>query len=183
VNTNLVERIRALVAPLLADLGLQLYDLEHAGGVLRLTVERPGGVDLEAIALATRVVSRELDHADPIPGRYTLEVTSPGLERHLRTPAHFQAAVGSVVAVRTQPGVDGERRVNGTLAEADDEGITVTERDSGEARRLRYAEVERARTVFEWGSAAPTRGGPGNKRRTPSMGSPQQRAQRKAEAS
>jgi ribosome maturation factor RimP len=183
LNTNLVERIRALVAPLLADLGLELYDLEHAGGVLRLTVERPGGVDLEAIALATRVVSRELDHADPIPGRYTLEVTSPGLERHLRTPSHFQRAVGSVVAVRTQPGVEGERRVNGTLAAADDEGITVTERDSGEARRLRYAEVERARTVFEWGSAAPTRGAAGNKRRTPSMGSPQPRVQRKAEAS
>src|SRR3954447_1204952 len=183
MSSNLVERVRVLVAPLLADLGLELYDLEYAGGVLKLTVERPGGIDLEAIALATRVVSRELDHADPIPGRYTLEVTSPGLERHLRTPAHFQAVLGSVVAVRTQPGADGERRVTGTLGEADDEGITVTDRDSGESRRLRYAEVERARTVFEWGSAAPTRGAAGNKRRTPSMGSPPQRAQRKAEAS
>src|SRR5262249_32091406 len=109
--TTTTDRIRELVLPLLSDLGLSLYDLEHAGGVVRITIARPGGVDLETIALATRIVSRELDHADPVPGHYTLEVTSPGLERALRTPDHFRAAVGSVVAVRTQPGVEGDRRV------------------------------------------------------------------------
>jgi len=97
-----VDRLSGLVAPVLADLGLDLYDLEFAGGQLRVVIDRPGGIDLEAIAEATRLISRELDAADPIPGRYQLEVTSPGLERNLRTPAHFQGAVGTTVKVRVR---------------------------------------------------------------------------------
>jgi ribosome maturation factor RimP len=147
---TVVERVRAVVSPLLADLGLEVYDVEHAGGTLRITVDREGGVDLDTIALATRIVSRELDHTDPMPGRYTLEVTSPGLERNLRTPAHFERAVGTVVNVRTHPDVEGERRVRGELVAADDDGVTVRQ-DDGVERRLRYDEIERARTVFEWG--------------------------------
>jgi ribosome maturation factor RimP len=147
---TVVERVRAAVSPLLADLGLEVYDVEHAGGTLRITVDREGGVDLDTIALATRIVSRELDHTDPMPGRYTLEVTSPGLERNLRTPAHFERAVGTVVNVRTHPDVEGERRVRGELVVADDDGVTVRQ-DDGVERRLRYDEIERARTVFEWG--------------------------------
>jgi ribosome maturation factor RimP len=147
---TVVERVRAVVSPLLDDLGLEVYDVEHAGGTLRITVDREGGVDLDTIALATRIVSRELDHTDPIPGRYTLEVTSPGLERNLRTPAHFERAVGTVVNVRTHPDVEGERRVRGELVAADDDGVTVRQ-DDGVERRLRYDEIERARTVFEWG--------------------------------
>jgi len=149
---TVAERVRTIVSPLLADLGLEVYDVEHTGGTLRVTVDREGGVDLDTIALATRIVSRELDHADPIPGRYTLEVTSPGLERTLRTPAHFERAVGSVVNVRTLPEVEEPRRVRGELTGADDDGITVKQDDGG-ARRLRYDEIERARTVFEWGPA------------------------------
>jgi ribosome maturation factor RimP len=147
---SVVERVRAVVSPLLADLGLEVYDVEHAGGTLRVTVDREGGVDLDTIALATRVVSRQLDHSDPIPGRYTLEVTSPGLERTLRTPAHFERAVGTVVNVRTLPDVEGERRARGELVAADGDGITVKQ-DDGTERRLQYHEIERARTVFEWG--------------------------------
>ncbi len=148
-----VARVQALVAPLLADLGMEIYDLEHAGGVVRVTIDRPGGIDLEAIALATRLISRELDHSDPIPGRYTLEVTSPGLERPLRTPAHFQLAIGSVVAVRTHSHVDGDRRAQGTLTAADDDTVTVLAvTDAGPVeRRLSYDDIERAKTVFEWG--------------------------------
>ena len=147
---TVVERVRAAVSPLLADLGLEVYDVERAGGTLRITVDREGGVDLDTIALATRIVSRELDHTDPIPGRYTLEVTSPGLERNLRTPAHFERAVGTAVNMRTHPDVDGERRVRGELIAADGDGVTVKQ-DDGVERRLRYDEIERARTVFEWG--------------------------------
>lgn len=145
-----VERVAELVAPILADFGLELYDLEHAGGILKISVDRAdGGVDLEAIAAVTRNVSRELDHADPIPGRYTLEVTSPGLERTLRTPAHFARAVGTNVNIRTNPGVEGDRRVAGLLVAADDAGVVVQPEGAPE-RGLRYDEIERARTVFEW---------------------------------
>jgi ribosome maturation factor RimP len=150
---SVVDRVHQLVAPVLAGLGLDLYDLDYVAGTLRVTVDRPGGVDLDSIAIATRLISRELDHADPLPGRYTLEVTSPGLERPLRTPRHFAAAVGTTVAIRTQPEVEGERRVQGIVLAADDDAVVVRTGD-GTERRLAYEEIERARTVFEWGPAA-----------------------------
>jgi ribosome maturation factor RimP len=147
-----VERIRPLVAPIISDLKLDLYDLEYNGGVVRITIDKPGGVDLEDIALATRLISREFDHSDPITGRYTLEVSSPGLERNLRTPDHFQRVIGWNVNVRTLPTVEGDRRVAGVLAEAGAKTILITivgDKNLTE-RRLGYHEIERAKTVFEW---------------------------------
>ena len=156
---SVADRVRDLVLPLLDDRQLDLYDVELQGPVLRVVVDnppgRPGGLDLDVLADATRAVSRALDDADPIPGRYTLEVTSPGLERTLRRPEHFERAVGETVKVRTVVGVDDERRVEGQLAAADETGITVRTgvADDGTAseRRLAYDDIERARTVFEWG--------------------------------
>src|SRR5689334_5070475 len=97
-DTTTVGRVTRLVSPILSDLHLDLYDLEYRGGTLRITIDAPAdsaatpaadevresddeggakrGVDLETIALATRLISRELDHEDPVPGHYTLEVTS-----------------------------------------------------------------------------------------------------------
>ncbi len=147
---GVADKVREIVEPVLAARGLLVHDVEHSGASLRITVDREGGVDLGALSDASKVVSRLLDEHDPVPGRYTLEVSSPGLERPLRTPAHFERAVGSPVKVRTAVEVDGERRFEGVLEAADDEGITIA------GRRLAYADIERARTVFEWGSAAPT---------------------------
>jgi len=144
---SIVERVREVVDPLLESQSLTLYDLEVSGSQVRITVDAPGGVDLEAIARATRAISAALDEHDPIPSKYTLEVSSPGLERALRTPAHFVAAVGTLVSVKTNARVDGERRIKGTLVAADDDGITVDD------RTLQYSEIEKARTVFEWGPA------------------------------
>jgi ribosome maturation factor RimP len=92
-----------------------------------------------------------------VPGRYHLEVSSPGLERPLRTPAHFQQAVGATVSLRLQPGVEGERRVVGVLVAADDDGVTVEVADDAVRqhepgrRHVRHADIERARTTFAWG--------------------------------
>ena len=151
--SSTVERVRAVVEPLVAAADLELYDVELAGGILRVLVDRSGGVDLAVIGEVTRAVSEALDADDPLPGRYTLEVSSPGLERKLRTPAHFAAALGKKVRVRTVAGTEGERRVEGELAAADDEGVVLATPD-GE-RRIAYAEVERAKTVFEWGPTPP----------------------------
>ena len=152
-NTALAGRLRAIVVPILTDLGCELYDLDLAGGVLKVTLDKAGGVDIDSIALATRLISRELDHIDPIQSRYTLEVSSPGVERSLRTPDHFRKAIGATIAVRTSNPVDNERRFNGTLASADDTGIVVTT-DTGD-RTMRYDQIDRARTVFEWGTGLP----------------------------
>lgn len=168
------ERVRSLVEPVLTDLGLELFDVEHAGGILRITVEKPGGLDLDAISTASRAVSRLLDEHDPVPGRYTLEVTSPGLERRLRTPAHFVRAVGSEVTVKTKVEVDGERRVRGTLVAADDAGITVRGADDDVERTLAHDQIEKARTVFEWGPAP--KPGAGQPKKKPRMDEQKKRA-------
>jgi ribosome maturation factor RimP len=157
-----IERVRALVAPIVADLHLEIYDLEHRGGTLRVVLDTPpgsaGGVDLDTLALATRLVSRELDHADPIPGRYTLEVTSPGVERALRTPAHFQREVGKTVTIRLHDVAADERRIEGLLVAADETMATIRVSD-GDERTVALAQIDRARTVFAWGPQ-PKPGGP-----------------------
>jgi ribosome maturation factor RimP len=160
---SVADRVRDVVLPLLDDRHLDLYDIEMQGPVLRVVVDNPpgsgGGLDLDVLADATRAVSRALDEADPIAGRYTLEVSSPGLERSLRRPEHFERAVGEKVKIRTVAGVDDERRVEGQLVGADTTGVVVRTgvADDGTAleRRLAYQDIERARTVFEWGPAAP----------------------------
>ncbi|MGH9133817.1 MAG: ribosome maturation factor RimP [Ilumatobacteraceae bacterium] len=154
-----VTRVRTLVAPIASDLGLEVYDVEQRGGTLRVTLDTPAGssdgVDLDTLALATRLVSRELDHDDPMPGHYTLEVTSPGLERTLRTPAHFQREVGKTLNVRLADVASDQRRLEGMLVAAGATSATlrVTDADSGAAvdREVAYDQIDRARTVFEWG--------------------------------
>ncbi|HVL64166.1 MAG TPA: ribosome maturation factor RimP [Actinomycetota bacterium] len=141
------ERVHELVEPLVTASGLELVDVEHGPGLLKITLDKEGGIDLETITEASEQISDLLDVHDPVPGRYTLEVTSPGLERPLRTPQQFKRFVGTPIVVRTQPGVEGERRVQDILESADDEAIVVG------GRRLAYADIERARTVFEWGGA------------------------------
>jgi ribosome maturation factor RimP len=120
-----------------------------------VVVDRPGGVDLDSVSEATRQVSSLLDRHDPMPDRrYTLEVSSPGLERPLRTPEQFSRALGEQVMVRTQPDAGLERRVRGVLVAADDEALVVTGDGLPEdGLRIAYTDVERARTVFEWGPA------------------------------
>ncbi len=162
---GVAEQVRSLVEPLVTELGLELYDVEQAGAVLRVTVDHPGGVDLTQVAEVTRALSRALDEHDPVPGRYTLEVTSPGLERKLRTPAHFRGAVGSDVTIKLVAGVAETRRIAGVLADADDESVVVVA--DGDEHRIPYAHIDKARTVFEWGPAPkPGRSGSADRRAT-----------------
>jgi ribosome maturation factor RimP len=147
--STIVERVRSIVEPLLTARSLEVYDIEHAGGSLRILVDRADGIDLGALSDVTRAVSRALDEADPIEGRYTLEVSSPGLERPLRTPGHFARAIGTEVAVKTVPDAEGDRRIRGQLVSVDDDGIAVVV--DGEPHHVRFGDIERARTVFEWG--------------------------------
>lgn len=167
-NTKLnpvVDRVVALILPIVTDLGLELYDVEYQGGILRVVVDTPtggpSGVNMESIALITRLISREFDHSDPVPGHYTLEVTSPGLERSLRVPRHFIREVGKVVAIRLTAAVNGVRRAQGVLLSADENNIVVRLNDKSTTNTTKTTEIiemtigydmiDRARTVFEWG--------------------------------
>jgi ribosome maturation factor RimP len=159
-DNSTMQRVRALVTPIIADLKLDLYDLEFRGGTLRVTIDTPpgseGGVNLENIALATRLISREFDHEDPVPGHYTLEVTSPGLERTLRLPAHYQREIGKTVAIRLRDTTSDARRVQGVLVAATDTDCTVRQEEPAAdgtfpERVVVYHQVDRAKTVFVWG--------------------------------
>lgn len=161
--STVTTRVHDLAEPICTAAGVELVDVELEGGILRVTIDRNGGVDVDVISSVTRQISLRLDDADPVPGRYVLEVSSPGLERKLRTPEHFRRAVGADVAVRTVAGTPGDRRAKGVLVSADDEGITVrlTEgADEPTERALTYDEIERARTVFVL-AAKPKPGGGG----------------------
>lgn len=171
------ERVRELVLPLLTQPDLVLYDVDYSGGTLRVVIDRPGGVDLGAITEVTRAVSAALDDADVVTGSYTLEVSSPGLERPLRTPEHFAGAVGEQVRVKLRPGVEGDRRVAGVLSAADGDTVTVTT-DSGEQRVLSLGDVTKANVHVEWapppkpGSAAARAAGSSSPSRTPNEATP-----------
>jgi ribosome maturation factor RimP len=146
------DNVRRVVEPVVTGLGVELFDLERSGGRLVVTIDRsPNGVDLDTIATVTRAVSRALDDADVINGRYVLEVTSPGLERTLRNPAQYRWAIGKTVSVRlTSPETTeaNDRRATGTLVAADDEGIELQVAD--EVVHLPYASIQKARTVVDW---------------------------------
>jgi ribosome maturation factor RimP len=155
-----VERV---AAPLLKAAGLDLVDVETRSGNIVVTVDREGGIDLDTLASVSRAISAAIDRAGVGPSsRYELEVSSPGLERRLRRPEHFRRFVGHQISVRTLPGVDGERRCEGELSSADDNGIVVTAPGLADGRRrLAYGDIERAHTVFDWkaalaSTAAPT---------------------------
>ena len=163
--TELETRIASLVEPILEPLGLELYDLEHRGGTLRVLVDRADGVDLDEITTATRAISRALDEDDPLGGRYTLEVSSPGLERPLRRPEHWQAAVGSDVTIKRVGGVEGDRRITGRLVEVDDDGATIDVSPDATRLRVPYTEVDKARMVFDW-EPTPRPGGGGRAKGT-----------------
>ncbi len=142
----------ALVAPVVESAGLELVDLtfNHEAGrkVLRVVVDRDGGVDLDTISDIAQKVSRRLDLQGFAPGPYALEVSSPGIERPLRRPVDFERRVGDRVKVRTTEPIEGARNHAGALVSADAEAIVVA--TGGREMRVPYDRIASARTVADW---------------------------------
>ncbi len=156
-----LDPIFSLVEPLVEAAGHTLYDIQQNGGTLAVLVDNDDGLGVDELSGLSRSVSAVLDEHDPIPGRYTLEISTPGVERRLRQEKHFSGAVGETVNIRTNPGPEGRRRIVGTLLDVDGGVLTIDSSDLG-ATTLHLTEVEKARTVFEWGPA-PKPGSPGKK--------------------
>jgi ribosome maturation factor RimP len=153
----IAETVSSVVAPVLDALGVELVDVEHRGVVVRVVVDEPGGIGLDRLGEVTQKVSRALDDADPISSRYTLEVSSPGVERPLRTSRHFQAVVGQRITFRYLCPERAER-ITGVLLAAGDDAITVRVEPAGSGDgpptlEVPYRLIDKARTVFEWGPA------------------------------
>jgi ribosome maturation factor RimP len=141
------------VTTILSNLGLDLYDLELHGGNLEIVVTKSGGVSLDEVTKANREIGEWLDANDPIPNRYTLDVSSPGLERKLRTPKHFSTTLGEVVTLRELREGAPTRRLEGVVTKVDSDSVTLNDDTVGEVQ-IPLKNVERARTVFKWGAEA-----------------------------
>lgn len=146
---DILEKVRQVAAPLAAQEGLELVDVEFGGPggrqTLRLFIDKEGGVSLDDCTSLSRAVSAALDVEDPIDGAYDLEVSSPGLDRPLRTPEHFQKYAGERVKVKTYAPIsetDNRKTFVGTL-QGFEAGFVVVDVD-GKVFRIPHAQVSKA---------------------------------------
>jgi ribosome maturation factor RimP len=153
-----LEEVADLAEAVTRRRNLTLWDIEMAGQpgrqIVRVFVEGSDGrVDLDTVAEVSEEISRGLDLRDPIAGRYTLEVSSPGLERSLKRPEHFAASVGRDVVVKTTEKLRGDsHRIEGTIAGV--EGAAVELELEEEVVIVPFDQIKSARTVFEWEKAS-----------------------------
>jgi ribosome maturation factor RimP len=146
------REIERMVAPVIEAAGLELVGVtfrrEAGGKVLRLTVDRDGGVDLDTIAVTSEKVSRRLDVEGFDPGPYRLELSSPGVERPLRHPGDFARRVGERVRVRAEDDAGRETEVVGTIVAATDDEVTID--TDGGPRSVPHASIRTAKTTVDW---------------------------------
>lgn len=144
--SDLRDRLISMLEPELASIGYELVELEYRsrgkGGLVRVYIDRQDGVGLDDCERVSRRVSALLDVEDPVPGQYDLEVSSPGLDRPLRTPEHYRRYVGEQVKVQTVRPLEGRRRFKGPLVAFDGEVLTVEV--DGVERAIPLDVVERA---------------------------------------
>ena len=143
------EQLLSLLEPPVGALGYELVDVEFAsagsGGLLRLYIDAPAGITVDDCERVSHRVSEILDVADPIPGAYTLEVSSPGLDRILRTREHFERFRGSRIRVQLSLPIEGRRRYTGTLTGVTEDAVEMEV--DGEPVQLELARIQRARVV------------------------------------
>lgn len=146
-QTDLAERITELLEPLAEANGFELVAVEQAGGrktpVIRVLLDREGGVNLDAIIEANRWVSEALDEADPVESHYTLEVSSPGVDRPLRTREHFERFAGQTVTIKARP--TGEQRGTWTGTLVGLEGDLVVIDVDGQRVEIPFENIQKAR--------------------------------------
>ena len=143
------EELMELLGPSVESLGYELADLElrlgSRDGLLRVFIDKPEGIGLEDCEIVNRQVSTLLDEEDPLPGNYVLEVSSPGLDRRLTKPEHYERFMGSDVRVKLRFPLEGRKNFRGALRAADEENIEVEV--DGESYILPIATIDFARLV------------------------------------
>ena len=152
MKKNVAATVTELVADTVARNGCELWDVEYvkegADWHLRITIDREGGVGIDDCERVHRAIDPILDEADPIEGFYYLEVSSPGIERELKTDRHLAASVGALCEARLFAPLNGTKIVTGRLAAYDPDSVTLTP-DGGEAITLPRKAVSRLGTLYE----------------------------------
>lgn len=149
-----MERVRSVASRVTADRGFELVDVElkrAAGGQLvRLYVDRPGGIGLDELQSVSEEVSAILDAEDPIEGHYTLEVSSPGLDRPLRGEADYRRFVGRLAKLSSYEPVEGRRHWTGRIVACDDGIVTLELEKEKASARVPLAKVSHGRLEVEF---------------------------------
>lgn len=143
------DELGNMLEPTVERLGYELADLEvrlsGKGGLIRITIDKPDGIDLDDCEKVSHAVSAMLDVEDPMAGEYNLEVSSPGLDRKLTKVEHFQRFEGETVKITMRFPIEGRRRFRGKLLSSNDENIVVEV--DGVSHSLPLARLDTARLV------------------------------------
>lgn len=146
------ERIGALVAPVAVSLGLELVDVEftseHGRRVLRIYIDKPGGVTVDDCERVSKELGTILDVDDPIPQSYNLEVSSPGLDRPLKTEKDFTRFTGKRARIKTREPIDGRRNFKAVIESAGGGEIKVTDFD-GKVFMIAISNIDKAKLEIE----------------------------------
>ncbi len=137
------------IKTMLSSIGLNLYDTtvtsEHEETIYRVSVMATGGVSMDKVVEATKLISPLLDVTPPVSGEYRLEVSSPGIERKLSTLLHVENSIGEKVAITMKD----KTKYRGELLHVKAKDITINDTENGEIT-LSYDDVNKAKTYFEW---------------------------------
>lgn len=157
-SARVVDQVWDIVEPLTSQHGLEVVDVEYRGEqghkVLRVLIDRPGGVTLEELARVSRELSDLLEVRDVIATRHTLEVSSPGVNRPLRRPEQFVRFTGKRIRVCSARAIEGRRNFLGTLVEVTDADIALRLEDGSEVR-IPFSTVARANYEHDFGEQRP----------------------------
>ncbi|MBE9532340.1 MAG: ribosome maturation factor RimP [Proteobacteria bacterium] len=148
VNIGIENSIKALVEPVVEDMGFELVEVEYlqayGSWVLRLYVDKPGGIGIDDITRVSREVNTILDVEDTIKGAYSLEVSSPGLDRPLVKPEHFTSVIGKRARIRTKALVDGRKNFKGEITGFSD-GVVTIDDDEENSFKIDIENIDKAR--------------------------------------
>ena len=152
---SIAERVEALVEPCITELGYRIWDVEYvkegAEWYLRITLDSDDGIDIDDCEKVSRAINPIIDEADPIEDFYYLEVSSPGLERVLRKPEHFEASIGSEVEIRLfAPDENKKKSYIGILSAYDAEMLTVDMDQT--SQKIPMSKISKVQTVFDFSS-------------------------------
>jgi ribosome maturation factor RimP len=149
-----ITRVWQLAAPLVEGEGMEIVDIDfrHEGSrhgrVLRLYLDKEGGPNVDDLSRVSRQLSDLLDAEGSIEGAYTLEVSSPGINRPLKKPAHFARFVGKRIRVRTRDLIDGRRSFLGILGQVAEDSVIVTE--EGKRYQIPFSMIEKSNYEHDW---------------------------------
>lgn len=149
---NIAGVVRDLLQPVADGFGYMLWDVEYvkegAEMVLRITIDKEEGIDIDDCEKMHRAIDPLLDEADPIEVSYRLEVSSPGVERTISRPEHFECCMGEKVEAKLYAPLNGAKKITGILCGADEKSFTLDV--DGEEIVVEKSACAKLATVFEW---------------------------------